>query len=447
MDMLYLVELRLRVIAVLWTLLVFVSAVPAFAEGRTTVYPMRPSDLSSIPNSNVAISGKEDTKIEIHYRPSCYPSTNLRYDERPLNPFATITTEIFFRNHDPIVIKTPAREYFPEFGGVPADEKRVVSPSPLPAGWSFQQENSSGWMLLTTSLTTKTIEVAPDGSYDLRERPVEIVDVRYSQEGLYGVGGLQGSNGPLTPKGDGGEFSFDGTRATLRPEFPGAAKPGQIGLYAVSAWVAATNAARAAAGLPAVTEAEIPKNGWCGSTYSPLMLFTDDKRPTFTGKSHFPLIPNASRVFWVEPGAPGWFLAYDENGDGKIGTAGELFSSAYLPNGFEQLRAFDQNGDQKIDARDPKFSKLLLWSDANGDGISESSELRSIASLDVVSIDLRYDDRAYREIGERAELRQSSTFVFKKNGAPRKGTIIDYWFHPAPEYAPIPRLQFADLSQ
>lgn len=106
----------------------------------------------------------------------------------------------------------------------------------------------------------------------------------------------------------------------------------------------------------------------------------------------------ADRVTWTERGAQGMaFLALDRNGDGLIENGAELFGdSTPLPaggkatNGFEALRPYDTNGDRLIDARDAIWSRLLLWVDANHNGISEPSEITALAASDVVWLGIDY---------------------------------------------------------
>jgi hypothetical protein len=97
----------------------------------------------------------------------------------------------------------------------------------------------------------------------------------------------------------------------------------------------------------------------------------------------------AEQVNWLNPGYA--FLALDRNGDGRIGSGLEISftqDKAGAKTDLEGLTAFDTNKDGKLSAADMRFSDFLVWQDANGNGTSEPSELRTLTQAGVSSIGL-----------------------------------------------------------
>jgi hypothetical protein len=89
------------------------------------------------------------------------------------------------------------------------------------------------------------------------------------------------------------------------------------------------------------------------------------------------------QVSWTDAASDVAFLALDHNGDGKITSGKELIGRHAAPgvrNGPNALITLAElnGGSQRgtIDSENPLFFKLLLWTDANHNGISEATELR-----------------------------------------------------------------------
>ncbi len=108
---------------------------------------------------------------------------------------------------------------------------------------------------------------------------------------------------------------------------------------------------------------------------------------------------------WPDADSTLAFLAHDVNGNGVIDDGAELFGiGTALPegvrasHGFEALRQHDGNGDGRIDAADLLWTRLLLWSDANHDGVSQPQELRPITAAGITALEL-----SYHEVGRRDE--------------------------------------------
>jgi hypothetical protein len=118
----------------------------------------------------------------------------------------------------------------------------------------------------------------------------------------------------------------------------------------------------------------------------------------FRGGVQFDLKGNGKRrqMSWTSAGSDDAFLALDRNGNGLIDNGVELFGN-HTPqratgprNGFEALRELDGNGDGAIDGGDTVYPALLLWTDRNHNGESESTELTSLTESGIVSIALDY---------------------------------------------------------
>ncbi len=130
------------------------------------------------------------------------------------------------------------------------------------------------------------------------------------------------------------------------------------------------------------------------------------------------------RVAWTQPGTDDAFLAIDWNGNGSIDDGRELLGNntpvapgldATAANGFEALKFFESpltgmigRIDRVIDARDPVWSRLLLWRDVNHNGISEPDELQPVAASGLAAIGtgyktIRKSDRfgnEFRQVGQ-----------------------------------------------
>lgn len=96
-----------------------------------------------------------------------------------------------------------------------------------------------------------------------------------------------------------------------------------------------------------------------------------------------------SKIAWVGP--TDGFLAVDRNGDGAINTLSEISFVQDKPGAtsdLEGLRTWDTNGDGVLDKSDKDFSKILLFVDANQNGRSTATELRTLEEAGIKAINL-----------------------------------------------------------
>jgi hypothetical protein len=85
------------------------------------------------------------------------------------------------------------------------------------------------------------------------------------------------------------------------------------------------------------------------------------------------------------------FLVIDSNGNGLVDSPAELSLLGLKPgarNSFEALAALDSNRNGRIDSGDARFGELRVWADANGNGVTDQGELRTLTDHGIASIDL-----------------------------------------------------------
>ena len=97
------------------------------------------------------------------------------------------------------------------------------------------------------------------------------------------------------------------------------------------------------------------------------------------------------QLAWTANGGDG-ILALDVNGSGKIESGNELFTpnfnGGHFADGIAALASLDGNHDGVIDNKDQAFGELVVWQDANHNGISEAGELAKLGDLGIKSIEL-----------------------------------------------------------
>ncbi|MEW8110519.1 MAG: calcium-binding protein [Candidatus Thiodiazotropha endolucinida] len=129
----------------------------------------------------------------------------------------------------------------------------------------------------------------------------------------------------------------------------------------------------------------------------------------------------AEQTAWVS--ADDGLLVRDIDQSGTIDDVTELFGSPTI-DGFALLAEMDSNGDLFIDANDDDWGALRIWQDANGDAVSQSGELLTLSSLNIVSISLLDVDDSTSTINGNP-ISHTSTF---KYGNGSTDAIVDAWF-------------------
>lgn len=106
----------------------------------------------------------------------------------------------------------------------------------------------------------------------------------------------------------------------------------------------------------------------------------------------------AERVAWTAAGSDDAFLAIDENHNGRIDGGHELLGAwrSGPPNGFAALAAtaaYPRGATVEpgfVTPRDAIFKRLILWADADHDGVSDEDEMMSLTYAGFTKLFLGY---------------------------------------------------------
>lgn len=139
-----------------------------------------------------------------------------------------------------------------------------------------------------------------------------------------------------------------------------------------------------------------------------LVLDLDDDGLEMNNSVQFDMDLDGSteEIGWM--GAGDGLLVMDLNSDGIINDASEVVGqhfqggsqdtrdiARFFSGAHEALDALDNNRDGLIDTHDTAYHDLRVWVDENGDGVTDTGELKTLADLGITSIDIDslYEDQ------------------------------------------------------
>lgn len=111
----------------------------------------------------------------------------------------------------------------------------------------------------------------------------------------------------------------------------------------------------------------------------------------------------AKQTAWV--GKSDGMLVLDRNFNGVIDSGSELFGNTQVALGAQGLKGLawvDANVDGNIDSQDAVYSQLRVWQDANGNGLVDNGEAKSLADLGISSI--HYQRGSYDRNGQSLQI-------------------------------------------
>lgn len=103
----------------------------------------------------------------------------------------------------------------------------------------------------------------------------------------------------------------------------------------------------------------------------------------------------ADSTSWI--GSTEGFLFLDRDGNGTVTNAGEFSFLGDVPGAtsdLQGLRAFDSTKDGILSSTDARWGDFRIWQDKNGNGVAETSEILTLATAGVRSLNLSAADYA-----------------------------------------------------
>jgi hypothetical protein len=94
---------------------------------------------------------------------------------------------------------------------------------------------------------------------------------------------------------------------------------------------------------------------------------------------------------WITPNAA--WLVHDPKRTGKIDSALQMFGGVtfwlFWETGYDALAALDDNGDGQLSGAE--LDGLALWHDANGNGVCDAGEVRSLSEHGIVALSCKFE--------------------------------------------------------
>ncbi|MFS2035559.1 calcium-binding protein [Polaromonas sp. CT11-55] len=135
-------------------------------------------------------------------------------------------------------------------------------------------------------------------------------------------------------------------------------------------------------------------------------------------------------------------VVHDLNHDGKINSISETLSEYYngvagsngmagtkpFANGFAALSSLDSNHDNQFTNADATWSELRVWQDANHDGKTDASELKTFGDLGITAINLSTTAQS-GEVRNGNEVLAKGSFI--QNGSTHEAIAANFLANPA----------------
>jgi hypothetical protein len=96
---------------------------------------------------------------------------------------------------------------------------------------------------------------------------------------------------------------------------------------------------------------------------------------------------------WTWINSNGAWLVYDPNRSGKVTSGLSLFGNVtfwlFWETGYDALSALDDNGDGVLSGKE--LDGLALWHDANGNGVCDPGEVKSLSEWGIVALSCKFE--------------------------------------------------------